>query len=845
MAILVKTMLKRRAFLAAAFLLLLSNILLASHGEPYTYENSEKYFHLIKWQNYSQQTFDLAARENKPVMLVISAVWCYWCHVYESPDYLYNENVYPYINENFVPVFIDSDKRPDLTRQYLEGGWPSTTFFTPEKERIAGYSGPLPLNQLVPSFEKVVVYNKNRKSTEKPAVAMAPIISRNVEIPTRENLVGIQNNYLQSTMSYIDPVYGGFGGGQKFPQGLTEDFMLTSYESTNGSQLLSAVKLTADLQETKNLSDYRLSDPIEGGYHRYGTTRTWSPPHYEKMLYDNARQLVMLSHLYEITGDSHYSELAYSTWEYVDFHFGRSSAGFAGSQDAAEDYYQLGLEGRSQRIAPAIDESRYSDWNGEMFYALFAASNNLENDSIKNEAAIRLKALLGKVSSDRGVLHYYSIEKDAASLDGQLNDNAFMLLAAVRAYEETGDAYFLGQAKKIADYSLQNLYDWSSAGFFERHSTDIELYTNTELLSTSKPAFGNGAMALAMLKLYNATRNPVYLDVGLKTISEQNGVPQLDDGYYLVVASKYAVDNSLAETYAALEPRISKMEGSYRNDFFLYAGLGNESRNSALRKPDFSSIAASNLPTTNFFIILLIALVAGLLSFLSPCCFSLLPAYFAHTIKSKEKILLNGIGFFIGLGLLLSFIGGAAALFGSFAVAHEKQLLGQAAGVVMLILGVMTILGRGFSGLKIDSKATPSTFHGSVAFGALFGLGWSPCIGPILLALFALAANSSTIFQGMLLLLAYSAGLSLPLILLSLYIEKINKKGLLWRLIKGRGFTVAVFGREFYLHSTSVLSGLLMVALGSLMATGYLYAFNSLTPAWLQKLENDLLGFFT
>lgn len=56
--------------------------------------------------------FDLAAKENKPVMLVVSAVWCYWCHVYESPDYLYNENVYPYINDNFIPASSNPLVRP-------------------------------------------------------------------------------------------------------------------------------------------------------------------------------------------------------------------------------------------------------------------------------------------------------------------------------------------------------------------------------------------------------------------------------------------------------------------------------------------------------------------------------------------------------------------------------------------------------------------------------------------------------------------------------------------------------------------------------------------------------------
>ena len=157
-----------QSVILVAFILtsLVGNVF-ATHGEPYTYENSEKYFHLVKWQVYGQGAFDLAAKENKPVMLVISAVWCYWCHVYESPDYLYDANVYPYINENFIPVFVDSDKRPDLTKQYLEGGWPSTTFLTPGKERISGFSGPRPPQDLLNIFKQVTSYSSNRPTSSK------------------------------------------------------------------------------------------------------------------------------------------------------------------------------------------------------------------------------------------------------------------------------------------------------------------------------------------------------------------------------------------------------------------------------------------------------------------------------------------------------------------------------------------------------------------------------------------------------------------------------------------------------------------------------------------------------
>ncbi len=260
-----------------------------------------------------------------------------------------------------------------------------------------------------------------------------------------------------------------------------------------------------------------------------------------------------------------------------------------------------------------------------------------------------------------------------------------------------------------------------------------------------------------------------------------------------------------------------------------------------IEKPVISQGGA--LPTNNFFLLMPIAVLAGLLSFLSPCCLSLIPGYFAHTLKTKGRIFRGSVGFFMGLALVLALLGASAAFLGMFAANQTKQSLGQLAGVILVVFGILTLLEKGFPGLGVKAKA-PATFGKSVVFGALFGIGWSPCIGPILLSLFALAASTSTLLEGSALLLAYAGGLSIPLLLLSLYFDNIDRDSLVWRIIKGRLLRTRILGREFCVHSTSLISGMLLIILGVLMAFGYLYAFNTLVPAWLQKAEGDLLSFF-
>ncbi|MBL7050460.1 MAG: DUF255 domain-containing protein, partial [Nitrospira sp.] len=190
-----------------------------SHGESkYTREHAEELFHLIEWDDYTTETFQRALDEKKPIYIVLSApAWCYWCHVYESEDYLYHPDLYPFINENFIAVFIDSDKRPDLTKKYLEGGWPSTTILSPDMKRLEGFSGPRDPQQIREYLEEVISYVKDKSFTS----AADDLTYRFTEprLPQESELGYIQLAMLSYLKKSYDPKFGGFGkgrGGQQF-----------------------------------------------------------------------------------------------------------------------------------------------------------------------------------------------------------------------------------------------------------------------------------------------------------------------------------------------------------------------------------------------------------------------------------------------------------------------------------------------------------------------------------------------------------------------------------------------------------------------------------------------------
>ena len=123
--------------------------------ERYSYETAEEHIDKIEWRDYGSNAFTESISENKPIFLLLTAPsWCHWCQVYESEEYLFHPNIVKVINEQFIPIYVDADRRQDLTRQYLEGGWPSTTVMTPARERLFGFSGVRPIPWMQNNLEE-------------------------------------------------------------------------------------------------------------------------------------------------------------------------------------------------------------------------------------------------------------------------------------------------------------------------------------------------------------------------------------------------------------------------------------------------------------------------------------------------------------------------------------------------------------------------------------------------------------------------------------------------------------------------------------------------------------------
>ncbi len=243
------------------------------------------------------------------------------------------------------------------------------------------------------------------------------------------------------------------------------------------------------------------------------------------------------------------------------------------------------------------------------------------------------------------------------------------------------------------------------------------------------------------------------------------------------------------------------------------------------------------------------AFLSGVLSFLSPCSLPILPAYFAYSFQSSKKnIVLMTVAFFAGLATTMTLVGASVTAVGRLLVRNISQL-SIIGGAVIILFGVLTILGKGPAGVQFQDRPA-RTVGGSYIYGATFAIGWTACIGPILGAILTLLATQGAgILQGALLSFIYALGLGMPLIVISLFFSKLGNGSRFWKFIRGRGITVQVFGKELALHSTSLISGFLLIAMGILLMTGTLNRITQLglesnISAWVIAIDERIRVLF-
>jgi uncharacterized protein YyaL (SSP411 family) len=480
----------------------------------------------IQWTQWGPEAFARAQREDRPILLSISAVWCHWCHVMDDTTYS-NELVIDAINENYVPIRVDNDERPDINARYNMGGWPTTAFLTPEGMTLTGATY-LPPEQMQRALGDMLRFYTSQKSDiEKRAAeirsaridyGVTPIANINPEMIDKLT-AGIVANY--------DEEYGGFGDAPKFPQPELLDFLFAEWRAVDDPHLYEVVART--LAEMANGGMY---DHVEGGFFRYSTTRDWSVPHFEKMSEDHAGLIRVLAQLQIAVPTNHTRETLGSALEYLRTVLRDPQTHlFAGSQDADEEYFALPMPERCTRQAPFVDHRSYTNWTSALAGAFAWASLALQDAVLSAEALATLDAIHNRLHDESGLLYHVVSPGEPPRISGLLGDQVSYVRALLDTYEITGEPRMLDRAIAHADRVLAR-FCAVDGGFYD--SVHDEKIGRLEI--SDRPIGENGIFAECLLRLHVITANEAYQEAA--------------EGVLTLYARTFERAGSFAATYA-------------------------------------------------------------------------------------------------------------------------------------------------------------------------------------------------------------------------------------------------------------------------------------------------------
>ena len=445
----------------------------------------------INWLEWDKEAFEKASKENKLILLDIHGVWCHWCHVMDNTTY-FDKEIMEYVNENFIPVKVDTDKRPDVNKRYNQGGWPTTVFLTSSGQIITGatYIPPDAFKDLM--FKVIDIYKEIK--VKKPEEL--EIGGKKLEIKEKNLDKKIVDNTLNVLMQNFDFDDGGFGFAPKFPMPDAVKLLISRYKKTKSNEFLVPVKITLDKMQG-------IHDDIEGGFFRYSVTQSWDEPHYEKMLETNAGVISNYLEAYEITKNKNYKEIASKCFNYLKNNLINIEGGFYGSQDADEEYYKADFEERKKLKKPFIDKNIYTDFNSMMLGTFFEAYNVLKDNFYKEFALKTINFLIkNSYGENFGMFHYFDGKNKF--LPGILADNVYFIKALLEAFEAAKDNYYLEFAEKLNDFAIKNFFDEKDGAFFDK----IEAKDDIGFLKfRDKPIIENSIAAENLLRLSKIKNN--------------------------------------------------------------------------------------------------------------------------------------------------------------------------------------------------------------------------------------------------------------------------------------------------------------------------------------------------
>ncbi|MBI2553711.1 MAG: thioredoxin domain-containing protein [Candidatus Rokubacteria bacterium] len=465
----------------------------------------------VRFVEHSPQAFETARREGKPVFLLVSAVWCYWCKYFER-ETLETAEVAAYLNRHYVSIFVDHDRRMDLARRYVRG-LPMVVLFDPSGRVRQSFAGALKREDFLSVLRRVEAEARDpAKGPPGPpgerVVTPAPVpVTPETERELRERLLLVLNEQL-------DAVHGGFGTGDKHPHPRLLAYLLERHRATGDARFLAMVEKSLDgiLRG--------IYDPVDGGFFRYAEGREWRQPHYEKLVHLNASLAAVFDRTHQLTRNPRYQGAARATVDYLlRTLYDPRGGGFYSSQTADPAYYQLSPPERRTTPKPPINRDKVTAWNAEAALAFLQLSESSGRRDLAEVASRTLEFLRRSALTDKGVFHFYQIRAGRGHLRGQLEANAWAALAFLEGARVLRADAYRQAAERVLAYAIADLFDRGVRAFVEGRNPDDPAATGPVRF----PLDANGVMAEALLRAHGLTGRAEYREVATRVLAALGG----------------------------------------------------------------------------------------------------------------------------------------------------------------------------------------------------------------------------------------------------------------------------------------------------------------------------------
>ena len=550
---------------------------LGQETSPYLLQHQHNPVH---WQAWSAETLALAKRSGRPVLLSVGYAACHWCHVMAHESFE-NAEIATLMNEYFVNVKVDREERPDVDHLYQQalmmmgrrGGWPLTMFLTPDGQPFWGgtYFPPIARGGR-PGFAEVLQTiaelwrnraNAIEHNVKELGAGLASLSETTPGEPISSDLVEAIRKQLEQRLDRVD---GGFGAAPKFPQVTSLDFLWRAWKRTGRDSLRQGVLLTLD-----HISQGGVYDHLGGGFARYSTDDRWLVPHFEKMLYDNAQLIELLTEVWQDERRELYRLRVTETIQWITREMRVPGGGFASSLDADsegeegkfyawseaeirealgvrapsfERAYGVDREGnwehgksvlnrlesielldeeteaalardravlfslREGRVRPGCDDKVLADWNGLTIAAIAKASCVFERLDWLEVAIEAFHFVQSAMMTDDGRLLHSWREGRARHL-AVLDDYAAMCRAALALHEATGAPSYLECGRRWLEQVEIHYRDRNGGYFFTADDAEALIARAKIALDSALPS-GNGMMLQALAQLYHLTGESLY-----------------------------------------------------------------------------------------------------------------------------------------------------------------------------------------------------------------------------------------------------------------------------------------------------------------------------------------------